>query len=288
MPTTSIDDLLMGEKTSQHPETPENQHIESQQDEQEDYLENEPEDNVIPEESTDEDDEPKKESETDEYGNSKEPENAAIRERLARQARKYESEIDVLRSQLAQQGASQQVQQAAKDFEYNPEKEGDWQQQLASFVKQTVNSMHQEEANARHQHEERQTQMEFESKFREGVTKFDDFAEVIHGLSCEITNPMTLATRSMNNPAAFLYAAAKQQPQELERISKLRDPYAQMTEIGKLEERMRRNKPTTNAPKPLGRTREDATIPYSKEKKEESIEDLIAKSDAKRISKMKT
>ena len=54
--------------------------------------------------------------ETDEYGNEKEPENEVIRERLRKQAeslsRKHEAEIAELRTQLAQQGASQQVQKA--------------------------------------------------------------------------------------------------------------------------------------------------------------------------------
>ena len=100
---------------------------------------------------------------------------------------------------------------------------------------------------------------------------------------------MTLATRAMADPAAFLYAAAKRNPEELERISKLRDPYAQMTEMGKLEERMRRNKPTTNAPRPLSRTTEDVGLPEPKKqnKAEETIEDLIAKADAKKMNGMK-
>jgi hypothetical protein len=91
----------------------------------------------------------------------------------------------------------------------------------------------------------------------------------------------------MDDPAAFLYAAAKRQPKELERISKLRDPYAQMTEIGKLEERMRRNKSTTNAPRPLGRTQDDAPSKEVKKSKEPSIEDLIRQSESKKLSKMR-
>lgn len=299
MPVSSIDDLLMGAKTPQHPETPENHHIdgpdeiEEMEPETPEY-DDEPEADPLPEsddepedEADDKEDAP--EREYDDYGNEKEPENEVIRERLARQARKHEAEINALRAQLAAQGASQQVQQAAKDFEYDPEAKGDWQQQLASFVKQTVNSMGQEQEQQRLRQEEAQVQQEFEGKFRTGMNKFDDFAEVIGGLQFEITNPMTLATRAMADPAAFLYAAAKRNPGELERISKLRDPYAQMTEIGKLEERMRKNKPTTKAPRPLSRTNEDSGMPAPKKKDKggESIEDLIAKSDAKKLNRIK-
>ncbi len=295
MSTTSIDDLLLGGKTNYHPETPENQvpdepqEIEELEPEAPEYGE-EPEqedDAEHQEQSENEEEKPKVKHETDEYGNVQEPENEAIRERLARQARKHQAEIDSLRSQLAQQGASPQVQQAAKDFEYDPEANGDWQQQLASFVKQTVNSMTREQAESKQRAEEQQVQHEFESKFREGMGKFSDFSETIAELPFEITNPMTLATRAMADPAAFLYAAAKRQPKELERISKLRDPYAQMTEIGKLEERMRKNKTTTKAPKPLGRTHEDASTPVSKKNKETSIEDLIARADAKKLQRIK-
>jgi hypothetical protein len=98
---------------------------------------------------------------------------------------------------------------------------------------------------------------------------------------------MTLATRAMADPAAFLYAAAKRAPQDLERISKIRDPYAQMTEMGKLEERMRRNKPATQAPRPLGRTIDNAPENAPKKKSEPTIEDLIARADAKKIARRK-
>jgi hypothetical protein len=296
MSTTSIDDLLLGGKTNQHPATPEDSHaeepeqIEKNESDAPEYDEPEPEqeDDAEHQEHEEESEEKvKKVHETDEYGNVQEPENEAIRERLARQARKHQAEIDSLRAQLSQQGASPQVQQAAKDFEYDPDASGDWQQQLASFVKQTVNSMTREQEESKSRYQEQQVQAEFESKFREGMGKFNDFTETISELPFEITNPMTLATRAMADPAAFLYAAAKRQPKELERISKLRDPYAQMTEIGKLEERMRRNKVTTKAPRPLARTHEDTSTPVTNKKKETTIEDLIAKSDAKKLARVK-
>jgi hypothetical protein len=206
---------------------------------------------------------------------------------LARQARKHQTEIDSLRAQLSQQGASQPVQQAVKDFEYDPESNGDWQQQLAHFVKQTVSSMSREQEESKNRHQEAVAQQAFESKFCDSMNRFDDFSDVIGSLPFQISNPMTLATRAMSDPAAFLYAAAKRNAQDLERISKIRDPYAQMAEMGKLEERMKKNKPTTKAPRPLGRSNDDGGMPAPKKNKETSIEDLIAKSDTKKLNRIK-
>ena len=298
MPTTSIDDLLMGGKSPAHPQTPEHDYQEVP-DEIEELEVEEPEKDEEPEpeeehpkdlDGAPEDEEKpetKHKKEYDDYGNEKEPENEAIRDRLARQARKHQAEIDALRAQIAQQNVSQPVQQAVQDFEYDPEARGDWQQQLAAFVKQTVASMGAEQEEKQVRARETQAQQEFESKFREGVTKFHDFADVINELPFQISNPMTLATRGMSDPAAFLYAAAKRNPGELERISKLRDPYAQMTEMGRLEERMRKNKPTTTAPRPLSRSTDDGGMPIPKKNKETSIEDLIAKSEQKKMARMK-
>ena len=258
-----------------------------------DYTDDEADEKDEPEhDEPDEADEPDEKetnstTDVDEYGNEKEPENEAIRERLARQARKHEAELNALRAQLQEQGASKQVQKAAKDFEYDPDASGDWQQQLASFVKQTVNSMTREQEESRRQEQERQSQQEFESKFRDGMGRFSDFVDVMTGLPFTVTDAMTMATRSMTDPAAFLYAAAKRNPGELERISKLRDPYAQVAEMGRLEERMRKNKASTSAPKPLGRTRDDSLSNVREKKGEPTIEDLIAKSDAKRKATIK-
>jgi hypothetical protein len=299
MPTSNIDDVLMGGKSTIHPETPE--HKEAQKeinafgDIEGDTLEYE---ESVPNKSLEEsepydnepDDNENKEARAyiDDYGNEEEPVNDTIRERLARQAKKYETEIDNLRAQLAAAGASREVQQAASDFEYDPDAEGDWKKQFASLVKETVHNMSREEEHFRSREIEAKIQYEFETKLRQGMQKFDDFSDVIKALPFEITNPMTMATRAMSDPAAFLYAAAKRQPAELERIAKIRDPYAQMTEIGRLEERMRRNKSTTNAPRPPGRAVEDSASPETKKKSEPSIEDLIARADAKKLAKRKS
>lgn len=294
MPTSNIDDLLLGGSNTQHPmpieekaqTTPEP--IEELNDDYNEPQEtnNEPNNEEIKQpidEQNSENDLPETE---DEYGNKDDLKNEGIRERLARQARKHEAEVEALRMQLAQQNASPQVQQAAQDFEYNPDKEGDWQQQLRDFVKQTVTSMTREEQDKQARYEQQQEQIKFETKFRSGMERFNDFKEILSSLPFEISNPMTMATRSMENPAAFLYAAAKRNPQELERIARLRDPYAQIAEMGRLEERMRKQKTGTQAPRPLGKAHEDATTNVPQKAKEPNGNDLLAQADAKRLAKV--
>ena len=312
MSISNIDEILMGGGgNSQQPDTPEYQEkpepIEDMDNEAQEYesdedlsqplTDDEDSDKENPASDKDdvEDSDRKVEYEEDEYGNKKERMSKGMKDRLDRKEKQYQREVEQrdreindLRSQLAQKGASKEVQQAAKDFEYNPDESGDWQQQLAQFVRQEVKSMARVEQEEQERHRESQVQAEFETKFRNGMVKFEDFRDVISSLPCEITNPMTLATRAMDNPAAFLYAAAKRHPQELERISKIRDPYAQVTEMGKLEERMRKNKPTTKAPRPLGRTPEDSHSNAPKKKSEPNGDDLLARADAKRLATVKT
>lgn len=301
MDISNIDDLLMGGKTATQPATPEHQY-DSEEIEELEPKQSESPDNIDYDVEDDETElqndtlENKKETNDDEietneddYGNKTEQLSKSMQKRLERQAeslkRKHELEILSLRQQLEQQGASQQVQQAAKDFEYDPNDDGTWQQQLASFVKQTVSQMHQDERRFAQEQEEKSAHQEFAKKFTQGMDRFDDFTKIV--ANQPIDDAMTLALRGMEDPAAFIYAASKRQPQELERISKLRDPYARMVEMGKLEERMRKNKPTTKAPKPLGRIKDDGKIPSSKEKREDTIEDLIAKSESKKLARLK-
>lgn len=301
MSISSIDDLLMGGSTPQNPMPPEEKQLnetaeieeleEDNEPEEHHETHDEPEDDHMGEQDDayDEEEEPevKHKKEYDEYGNEKEPENKEIRDRLARQAKKFQAEIDDLRMQLAQSGASQQVQKAAQDFEFDPNAEGNWQQQLAQFVRQEVANMNRDNEKQKMQQIELQTQQQFEQKFKQGMEHFHDFRDVITNLDFQITDHMTLATRAMDNPAAFLYAAAKRHPQELERISKLRDPIAQVAEIGKLEERMKKSKPLTKAPRPLAKLKEDTVSKTKPKEKDTSGDDLLAKADAKRLNVVK-
>lgn len=288
---SNIDDMLMGGKTDTQPATPEsNYDIYEDKQEEVSYDEEEPSkkivelDSTLNKESAHENDDDKnvslkKESEYDDYGNAKTPPktyteeevneriNKAIRDRLAR-------------GNTTQHPSQQQVQQATQDFEYNPESNESWQAQLEKFVEGTVIRMGQKQSHQQQAMKEHQVQAEFETKFTNGMERFNDFRDVVS--SQPITDPMTYALRGMKDPAAFIYAASKRNPTELQRIAQIGDPYAQMVEMGKLEERMRKSPQQTKAPRPIGRTRDDASIPIQEKSKEPTIEDLIAKSEVKK------
>jgi len=90
----------------------------------------------------------------------------------------------------------------------------------------------------------------------------------------------------MTDPAAFLYAASKRHAPELQRIANLTDPYAQVLEMGRLEERMKKNRAVSSAPRPIASTRDDSSMTTHKSDKQPSIEDMIAASDAKRSAQL--
>lgn len=295
--TSSIDDFLMTGKTASQPEAPEHQFVddnemiddsapEPQSDTQPEY---EPQDYEGEQDGqNDLSDEPTDGESLDEYGNEKpkprvytEEEvndriNKAVRDRLSR-----------MKSNDQAMPTQQQVQQAQQGFEYNPDSDQGWQQQLETFIEQTLTKVSQKHATRQQQEREHQAQTEFQDKFTQGMERFNDFREVVS--SQPITDPMTYALRGMKDPAAFVYAASKRHPQELQRISQIGDPYAQMVEMGKLEERMRKTAPSkSNAPRPVQRLKEDAGMPQAKKKNDgnDSIEDLIARSDAKRQAQL--
>ncbi len=289
---SNIDDLLMGGSSPSIPATPESRYEEQEEtpdtsygdiespnssDSHDDHT-SEPEEPEHSEESAEDDH--KKEEDYDDYGNAKTPPktyteeevneriNKAVRERLARGDNKN------------QQPTQQQVTQQAQGFEYNPDSEESWEGQLEKFVERTVSKIGQKQAQQQQQAKDEAHQAEFEDKFSRGMGRFSDFREVVG--SQPVTDPMTYALRGLPDPAAFIYAASKRHPQELARISQIGDPAAQIMEMGRLEERMRKAAPSTKAPKPVSKSREDSSMPVKGKKTEPSIEDLIAKSDAKR------
>lgn len=321
---SSIDDLLLGVGNSQQATTPEHKDkmqkeaekapVEELEDDTQDqeeevtYGEDDKEEEDTPvdddegdSDESDENDEPKNkkseesdenDSDLDEYGNPKERMSKGMKERLERKDKQYQREIEqrdrelqALRQQLANQGASKEVQQAVKDFKYDPNDEVSWEQQLSDFVKATVTNMHTEQQQQQRQFQEQQQERQFKEKFVKGMERFSDFREVVG--SQPMDDAMTLALRGMSDPAAFIYAASKRNPQEIERISKLPDPYARMVEMGKLEERMRRAKPVTKTPRPLGKTREDTSVKVKPKEKDTTGDDLLAKADAKRMATVK-
>lgn len=155
--------------------------------------------------------------------------------------------------------------------------EGDWEQQLESFVVNTLAKREQQATIQRQQYAEQAKQLEFERKFNANAHKYDDFVEVTH--DAPITPLMIASTRGLENPATFIYAAAKSQAKELERISRLTDPYAVAVEMGRLEERMRKQRATTKAPAPLETHTSDAMT----KTKPRNVDDIFRTQEKKRI-----
>lgn len=291
---SNIDDLLMGGNSPSIPATPESRYEEQEtpdtsygdiespeaqdHDSQEEDHTEEPQDTRSLKDDSEE--EHTKEPEYDDYGNNKTPAktytedevneriNKAVRERLARLDNKN------------QQPTQPQVTQQAQDFEYNPDSEESWEGQLEKFVERTVSKISQKQIQQQQQAKDEAHQADFEDKFSRGMGRFSDFREVVG--SQPVTDPMTYALRGLSDPAAFIYAASKRHPQELSRISQIGDPAAQIMEMGRLEERMRKSSPGTKAPKPISKSREDSSLPVKGKKTEPSIEDLIANADSKR------
>lgn len=280
---SSIDEMLFAGKTAQQPATPEHQpELESHEPEQAPETEYDAPVSEDKPEAESEEPEPEQETELDDYGNEKpqpktytedevnERINKAVRDRLARMERNQQPSPDQAR----------QAQQAG--FEYDPDSSKDWQQQLEQFVEQTVTKMTSKQQQAEQARREEQAHAEFEAKFHQGMSKFPDFRDVVSAQP--ITDAMTVATRAMKDPAAFLYAASKRHGAELQRIANIPDNYTQMVEMGRLEERMKKAKATTSAPKPVSKSRDNAAMPASEKNKQPTIEDLIAAADAKRLS----
>jgi hypothetical protein len=166
----------------------------------------------------------------DEYGNpikksrtySEEEVQKMIRERLARGRHADQS-------QNQQQNHNTQNDNQSEDGE-------NWDVQLKQFVKQAIQETQQEESERLWRHQEAERQAEFESKFTSGMAKYNDFQDVVRDRP--ITDTMLLAVRNLKDPAAFIYGASKLHPQEIDRISRISDPYAQATELGRLHEKM--------------------------------------------------
>jgi hypothetical protein len=169
------------------------------------------------------------------------------------------------------------VQQATQNFQYDNESEIPWEQQLESHIEKTIHKIQTRESEKQWQQHQNEIQSEFETKFTSGMERYDDFREVVS--KAPITDSMMMATRSMNNPAAFIYAASKNHTAELERISKISDPFTQAREIGNLEAKMVRAKKISSAPRPINTPQGD--IP-GKPTPKRNIDSLIQK-DAERM-----
>jgi hypothetical protein len=286
----NIDDFLQSGKSAVHPATPEHQPevTENDYDDTPSYdTEPEPVKGIELDSHDDyqqeHEDEPEPETkavekEVDEYGNEKAPPRTYTQEEVNEMFRKRFKNHN---PQQTNEQIQQQVQQASDaGFEYNEDSNVPWQQQLEQFVEHTVKKISQKEQQQQVQQREQNAEMEFKDKFTSGAERFQDFREVVE--TQPMTNFMTMALRGMKDPSAFIYAASKRAPAELQRISQIGDPYAQIVEMGKLEERMRKSPTQSKAPRPVARTRDDGKLTIENKKKEDSIEDMIARSDAKR------
>jgi hypothetical protein len=204
----------------------------------------------------------------DEYGNpvekarlyTEEELNQRIRDRLSRG--KYAEE----QYQPPQQPIQQPQQQVDDDVEE------DWRTQLRREIRTEMTQAQQEANENAWRQQESAKQADFESKFTSGMGKYQDFQQVV--ANKPITDHMLLATRNLDNPAAFIYGAAKLHPQELSRIASIQDPYAQASEVGRLHERMiKERKVASDAHKPLQAPKGD--LPQKNAPSKISLEDRI-------------
>jgi len=288
----NLDDALLNQGAAQatrqaSDETESHENGPSAEDEavtQEDHYS--PEDNgdqASDEETQESNDESESEEQLDDYGN----------ERGQTQSKTYtEDEVkqrvnEAVRDRLARLERNQGQQQSGQPKNQQQQAEGqeDWRQQLTQIIEQTVSGMGERQAQQQRQVMEQQAQAEYESKFYSGAKRFSDFVEVVGNQP--ITDAMTYATRGLKDPAAFLYAAAKREAKELERISRIPDQYTQALEIGRLEARMRTQKPTTKSPKPVPQTRGDVTGKPKQKSPGKRGDDLLAQSNAQRMQNLR-
>lgn len=188
-----------------------------------------------------------KDSPIDEYGNpvakpkmyTEEEVQNMIKRRLKN---RYEEPQQPLQPLPAQKPAAESAQSA--------ESGEDWEQQLGQFIDKRVEQREREAQERQWRQEQVARQQEFESKFTSGMGKYADFHEVVSGKP--ITDAMMRATFNLKDPAAFIYGASKLHPAEIDRIAKINDPYTQAVEVGRLHERMIKDrKVSSNASKPL-------------------------------------
>lgn len=289
----SIDDALMNSKPTSMPETPEV--IDQQREEKSSEVNNAYDiehtfsdiyDNNQEEVTDESDSEFVDDSDNvqDEYGNEIEPAKTYTEDELNERINKAMRER-FERMQRNNPDKAEAFEKAAKNFEADPDSNESWQEQLETFVEQTLVKMSHKQVRQQQEAIERQEQEEFEQKFHQGKEKFKDFSDIVGKAS--ITDAMVMGSRGLKDPAAFWYAASKLQATELDRISKISDPYKQSAEIGRLDERMRKSKTGTAAPKPIAHVRGDMVMKTKDKPRQPSIEDMMHASAAKIKSKQR-
>lgn len=186
----------------------------------------------------------------DEYGNPVEKSKTYTEEEVQAMIRKR------LKDRHAEQPAP--AAQEKKAAQTGEETDIAWKDELKEVIKETAQEVERESREKEWRRNEEVAHAEFESKFSTSMQKYGDFENVVAGKP--ITAAMMVATRDMRDPAAFLYAACKQNPGEIERIAKIPNAVTQAVEIGRLEERMKKARVITSAPAPAKRISGDATF----------------------------
>ena len=199
-----------------------------------------------------------------------------------------ESEVQAMIRDRLSRGRTQQPEpqpQVQPNYEPQPvAPTDDWEAQLDMLIDNRLSQREQRVQEQRWKQQEQETQAQFEVKFNQGMAKYPDFEQVVVGKP--LTPQMVIATRGMQDPAAFIYAAAKTQAPELERIARIPDPYSQAVELGKLEERMRKARgQTSSAPKPIDMIKGD--VPDKVEKKWSIDDKLRQAEDAAKKDRMR-
>ncbi len=169
---------------------------------------------------------------------------------------------DRLARAYAAQPAAQQavVQQATQDFQADPNNPDEWQVQLDQFIDRRLETREKEAKTKQWQEQENQTQAEFQAKFSTSMEKHADFNKVTSKVP--ITDAMMMSLRHHKDPATFLYAAAKMQPEEVKRIASMQDPFQQAAALGQLDERMKKAKSISRTAAPLKSTGSDVSEKY--------------------------
>lgn len=210
------------------------------------------------------------EQQIDEYGNpiakpklyTDEEVQELIRKRLERQNRnQYEAK-------------NPNQYKPAQNDQFNQEEtnEEDWKKQLDAYLDDRLQRREQELNEKRWRETKEREQALFEQKFTSGMNKYTDFYQVIAGKP--ITDAMLLATKALENPAAFIYNAAKAYPNEINRIASINDPVQQAMEVGRLHEKMVKARAlASKAPEPLTPPKSD--MAQVKVVNQKSIEDRI-------------
>lgn len=226
---------------------------------------------IIDKDPDDEDDNTETSNEAekiDEYGN----------EIVAKEEKMYpESEVNkMIRERLArgnhgQQPTAAEVATAKEQVNQTLDSdatEAEWERELSKVVDKIVTNklqakeqeqrqLQKQAEEIRWREQEAKIQAEFEDKFTSTMGKYSDFKTVVNDKP--ITDAIMIGIRGMPNPAAFLYAACKQQPQEIERISKIQDFPTQMLELGRLDEKIRKANNVTKSSRPISNHKGDVS-----------------------------